>query len=127
LFYEVNAKILCFCGQRSHPQVFTGRSRQAKTRKHYKKIIAAGSIVISLTFAARDSIHDRPREYVNSVETAESFYRLGAESGLQSYEIEEKLIYLMNHVTKASRDPSRKYLPKRVPQSRQIFFTMLGR
>src|SRR5579863_1968926 len=26
LFYEVNAKILCFCGQRSHPQVFTGRS-----------------------------------------------------------------------------------------------------
>src|SRR5580692_3340326 len=31
LFYEVNAKILCFCGQRSHPQIFTGRSRQAKT------------------------------------------------------------------------------------------------
>jgi hypothetical protein len=28
LFYEVNAKILCFCGQRSHPQVFTGRSLQ---------------------------------------------------------------------------------------------------
>src|ERR1700685_2073775 len=28
LFYEVNAKILCFCGQRSHPQVFTGPSLQ---------------------------------------------------------------------------------------------------
>jgi hypothetical protein len=28
LFYEVNAKILFFCGQRSHPQVFTGLSLQ---------------------------------------------------------------------------------------------------
>src|ERR1700747_14820 len=30
LFYEVNAKILCFCGQRSHPQVFAERSGTAE-------------------------------------------------------------------------------------------------
>src|ERR1700677_3941030 len=35
LFYEVNAKILCFCGQRSHPQVFTGRSLQLLLHQSY--------------------------------------------------------------------------------------------
>src|ERR1700757_2741467 len=30
LFYEANAKILCFCGQRSHPQVFAERSGAAE-------------------------------------------------------------------------------------------------
>src|ERR1700719_3771732 len=37
LFYEVNAKILCFCGQRSHPQVFTGRSPGAPSFAHFAK------------------------------------------------------------------------------------------
>src|ERR1700735_2179312 len=47
LFYEVNAKILCFCGQRSHPQVFTGPRCSSCSTNYASDIPASGRLLFT--------------------------------------------------------------------------------
>jgi hypothetical protein len=46
------------------------------TKRHYKWIVLAGSLMVSVTLTARDTYHEKEKSFVEAVENVQNFYRL---------------------------------------------------